>query len=252
MIVYKSRSELDVMDRCNRIVVDILRRLMGRVRPGVSTAELDRFAENETRKAGAVPAFKGYRGFPASLCTSINDEIVHGIPSRKRVLREGDILSMDFGVVLDGYHGDAAVTVPVGEISDLARRLLSVTRESLNRGIAKMRVGAHLSDISSAVQEYVESSGFGVVREFVGHGIGHKLHEDPQVPNYGSPGRGPILREGLVLAIEPMVTTGNPDVVIDADNWTARSADGGLSAHFERSVAVTDNGPWLLGGEHFF
>jgi methionyl aminopeptidase len=252
MIVYKSRSELDVMNHCNRIVVDILQKLMDRVRPRVATAELDRFAENETRKAGAVPAFKGYRGYPATLCTSINDEIVHGIPARNRVLREGDILSMDFGVVLDGYHGDSAVTVAVGEVSDQAKQLLSVTRESLNRGIAKMLVGARLSDISSAVQEFVESSGFGVVREFVGHGIGHKLHEDPQVPNYGPPGRGPVLREGLVLALEPMVTTGNPDVVIDADNWTARSADGGLSAHFERSVAVTDNGPWLLGGDHFF
>lgn len=249
MIVYKSMAEIEIMDRCNGIVVDILKRLAKRVQPGVSTAELDRFAEEATCEAGAIPAFKGYRGFPASLCTSINNEVVHGIPSPKRVVREGDILSLDFGVILEGYYGDSALTVPVGTISPKARRLLDVTRESLKRGIAHMQSGNHLSDVSNAIQTYVESEGYSVVREFVGHGIGHQLHEEPQVPNFGSPGRGPILRKGLVLAIEPMVTEGNPDVLIGDDDWTVRSVDGGWSAHFERSVAVTENGPLLLGGQ---
>lgn len=251
MIVYKSMAEIEIMDRCNGIVVDILKRLAERVQPGVSTAELDRFAEEATREAGAVPAFKGYRGFPASLCTSVNNEVVHGIPSPKRIVREGDILSLDFGVILEGYYGDSAMTVPVGTISSKAQRLLDVTRESLKRGIAHMQSGNHLSDVSNAIQTYVESEGYSVVREFVGHGIGHQLHEDPQVPNFGSPGHGPILREGLVLAIEPMVTEGNPDVLIGDDDWTVRSVDGGWSAHFERSVAVTENGPLLLGGQPF-
>lgn len=251
MIVYKSMAEIEIMDRCNGIVVDILKRLAERVQPGVSTAELDRFAEEATREAGAVPAFKGYRGFPASLCTSVNNEVVHGIPSPKRIVREGDILSLDFGVILEGYYGDSAMTVPVGTISSKAQRLLDVTRESLKRGIAHMQSGNHLSDVSNAIQTYVESEGYSVVREFVGHGIGHQLHEDPQVPNFGSPGHGPVLREGLVLAIEPMVTEGNPDVLIGDDDWTVRSVDGGWSAHFERSVAVTENGPLLLGGQPF-
>ncbi|MEE8184223.1 MAG: type I methionyl aminopeptidase [Acidobacteriota bacterium] len=242
-------AEIEIMDRCNGIVVDILKRLAERVQPGVSTAELDRFAEEATREAGAVPAFKGYRGFPASLCTSVNNEVVHGIPSPKRAVQEGDILSLDFGVILEGYYGDSALTVPVGTISPKAQRLLDVTRESLNRGIARMQSGNHLSDVSNAIQTHVESEGYSVVREFVGHGIGHQLHEDPQVPNFGSPGHGPILREGLVLAIEPMVTEGNPDVLIGDDDWTVRSVDGGWSAHFERSVAVTENGPLLLGGK---
>ena len=249
MIVYKSMAEIEIMDRCNEIVIDILKRLAKQVQPGVSTAELDRFAEEATLEAGAVPAFKGYRGFPASLCTSVNNEVVHGIPSPKRVVREGDILSLDFGVILEGYYGDSALTVPVGTISPKARRLLDVTRESLKRGIAHMQLGNHLSDVSNAIQTYVESEGYSVVREFVGHGIGHQLHEDPQVPNFGSPGHGPILREGLVLAIEPMVTEGNPDVLIGDDDWTVRSVDGGWSAHFERSVAVTEDGPLLLGGQ---
>ena len=249
MIVYKSMAEIEIMDRCNRIVVDILKRLAEQVQPGVSTAELNRFAEEASLAAGAVPAFKGYRGFPASLCTSVNNEVVHGIPSPKRVVREGDILSLDFGVILEGYYGDSALTVPVGTISPKARRLLDVTRESLKRGIAHMQPGNHLSDVSSAIQTYVESEGYSIVREFVGHGIGHQLHEDPQVPNFGSPGHGPILREGLVLAIEPMVTEGNPDVLIGDDDWTVRSVDGGWSAHFERSVAVTEDGPLLLGGQ---
>ncbi len=251
MIVYKSMAEIEIMDRCNGIVVDILKRLAERVQPGVTTAELDRFAEEATREAGAVPAFKGYRGFPASLCTSVNNEVVHGIPSPKRAVQEGDILSLDFGVILEGYYGDSALTVPVGTISPKAQRLLDVTRESLYRGIAHMQSGNHLSDVSNAIQTYVESEGYSVVREFVGHGIGHQLHEDPQVPNFGSPGHGPILREGLVLAIEPMVTEGNPDVLIGDDDWTVRSVDGGWSAHFERSVAVTENGPLLLGGQPF-
>lgn len=249
MIVYKSAAEIETMDRCNAIVVEVLRKVAERVRKGVTTADLDDLAEEETRKAGAVPAFKGYRGFPSSLCTSINDEVIHGIPSRRRVIREGDLVSLDFGVVLDGYYGDAAVTIPVGAVTEPAARLLEVTRTALRRGVDRMEVGGHVSDISHAIQTYVEGNGFQVVREFVGHGIGHQLHEDPQVPNYGPPGRGPKLREGLVLAIEPIVTAGSPEVTIDGDQWTARSVDGGLSAHFERTVAMTAKGPRLLGGD---
>jgi len=197
----------------------------------------------------ARSAFKGYRGYPCVLCTSVNEEVVHGIPSPKKVLREGDIIGLDFGVVLEGYYGDAAVTVPVGRISREAEELLRVTRESLRRGISAARPGARLSDISAAVQTHIESHGYSVVREFVGHGIGTSLHEDPQVPNYGAPGSGPVLKEGLALAIEPMVNVGGPAVRIHADGWTASTIDGSLSAHFERSIAITEEGPLLLGGE---
>ena len=248
MIVYKSKTEVEVLDRCNGIVLEILGELAEMVRPGISTGELDAHAEKATLRRGAKPAFKGYRGFPASLCASINEEVVHGIPSLKRVVKEGDLLSLDFGVILNGYFGDAAVTVPVGKVSEEASRLMNVTRESLRRGIEQMRTEGRLSDISHAIQTYVESQGLSVVRDFVGHGIGSQLHEDPQVPNYGDPGHGPVLRDGLILAIEPMVTTGKPDVVIEEDQWTARSADRSLSAHFERSVVVGENGGRILGG----
>ena len=216
------------------------------VKPGVTTKELDDFAERYTREHGARPAFKGYRGYPASLCTSINREVVHGIPSDTRVLRDGDILSIDFGVELDGYYGDAAVTIPVGEISPERKKLLEVTLESLEEGIQKIRAGNRLSDVSAAVQQCVEKNGFSVVREFVGHGIGTKMHEEPQLPNYGEPGRGPRLQEGMVLAIEPMVTSGGPAVRVLDDKWTAVTEDGSDSAHFEHTVAVTANGPWIL------
>ncbi|MBI4169290.1 MAG: type I methionyl aminopeptidase [Acidobacteria bacterium] len=249
MIVYKSREEVGTMDRCNREVVRILSAVAARVAPGVSTGDLDRQAERMCREAGVKPAFKGYRGFPCVLCTSVNEEVVHGIPSPRKVLREGDIIGIDFGIVLDGYYGDAAVTVPVGRVSPEAQELMRVTRESLRRGIAAARAESRLSDVSAAIQGYVESRGYSVVREFVGHGIGTSLHEDPQVPNYGAPGSGPVLKEGLTLAIEPMVNAGGPAVRIHPDGWTASTVDGSLSAHFERSIAVTADGPLLLGGE---
>ena len=249
MIIYKSREEIETMDRCNRVVAQILAALAGAVAPGASTADLDRMAERMCRDAGVRPAFKGYRGYPCVLCTSVNEEVVHGIPSPKKVLREGDIIGLDFGVVLEGYYGDAAVTVPVGRISREAEDLLRVTRESLRRGIQAARPGARLSDISAAVQTHIESHGYSVVREFVGHGIGTSLHEDPQVPNYGAPGSGPVLKEGLALAIEPMVNVGGPAVRIHADGWTASTIDGSLSAHFERSIAITEEGPLVLGGD---
>src|SRR5258706_8136261 len=208
MIIYKYREEIGTMDRCNRVVAQILAELKGQVEPGVTTADLDRLAETMCREAGVRPAFKGYRGYPCVLCTSVNEEVVHGIPSPRKVLKEGDIIGLDFGVVLEGYYGDAAVTVPVGRISKEAEDLLRVTREALRRGIQAARPGARLSDISAAVQGHAESHGYSIVRDFVGHGIGTSLHEDPQVPNYGSPGTGPVLKEGLALAIEPMVNLG--------------------------------------------
>ncbi len=249
MIIYKSREEIETMDRCNRVVAQILAEVAGQVEPGVTTADLDQLADRMCRDARVRPAFKGYRGYPCVLCTSVNEEVVHGIPSPKKVLKEGDIIGLDFGVVLDGYFGDAAVTVPVGRISREARDHLSATRESLRRGIAAARPGRRLSDISAAVQRHAESHGYTVVREFVGHGIGTSLHEDPQVPNHGTPGSGPVLKEGLVLAIEPMVNIGGPAVRIHADGWTASTLDGSLSAHFERSIAITEDGPLVLGGE---
>ena len=245
MIVCKSPAEIELMKAANALVAAILAELRARVVPGVTTAELDAFAEERVRAAGAEPAFKGYHGYPATLCTSVNEEVVHGIPS-KRALVEGDIVSIDLGVRLEGFYGDAAVTLPVGAVSDEATRLLRVTEEALYRAIAKARVGARISDLGHAVQEHVEAHGFSVVREFVGHGIGRKLHEDPQVPNYGPPGRGPRLAEGMVLAIEPMVNAGKPPVKVLADGWTAVTRDGSLSAHFEHTVAVTADGPLVL------
>jgi len=248
MIIYKTRREIETMDRCNRVVGQILAALAREARPGVTTLDLDRKAEEMIREAGVKPAFKGYRGYPCVLCTSVNEEVVHGIPSPRKVLREGDIIGLDFGVVLDGYFGDAALTVPVGRVSREAADLMRVTRESLQRGIEAARAGGRLSDISAAVQRHVEAGGYSVVREFVGHGIGTSLHEDPQVPNYGAPGAGPVLKEGLTLAIEPMVNVGDPAVRIHPDGWTASTVDGSLSAHFERSIAITENGPLVLGG----
>jgi methionyl aminopeptidase len=248
MIFYKSAAEIESLDRANALVLKILDSLERMVAPGVTTLDLDRVSEEMTLKAGARPAFKGYRGYTRSLCTSINDEVIHGIPSRKRELKEGDILSLDFGVLLEGYYGDSARTVPVGAVAPEAERLMRVTRESLEKGISAARPGGRLSDIGAAIQLHVESEGFSVVREFVGHGIGTSLHEDPQVPNYGVPGTGPVLREGLVLAVEPMVNQGTPEVRVLPDGWTAVTLDGGLSAHFERCLAVTNQGIRILGG----
>jgi methionyl aminopeptidase len=227
-------------------VWEVLEKMRAMVKPGISTKDLDEFAEAYTKQRKAKPAFKGYRGYPGSVCTSINDEVVHGIPSASRKVKEGDILSMDFGVVMDGYYGDAALTVPVGKIAPEREKLLRVTRESLERAIEKVRAGNRLGDISAAVQQWVERNGYSVVREFVGHGIGTKMHEEPQLPNYGPPGQGPRLQEGMVLAIEPMVNSGSPAVKVLDDEWTAVTADGSDSAHFEHTVAVTANGPWIL------
>jgi methionyl aminopeptidase len=246
MVICKSPAELEKMYRAGQIVWGALDKMRAMIKPGVTTQELDEFAEAWTVQHKARPAFKGYRGYPGSVCTSINQEVVHGIPSKSRKLKEGDILSMDFGVELDGYYGDAALTVPVGKVSPTREKLLRVTRESLEQAIDKVRPGNRLGDVSAAVQAWVEKNGYSVVREFVGHGIGTKMHEDPQLPNYGSPGHGPKLQEGMVLAIEPMVNTGGPGVRVLDDDWTAVTADGSDSAHFEHTVAVTANGPWIL------
>lgn len=245
MIILKSRSEIEKMRKSNAIVAVILEELRKKIRPGVKTIELDRLSEELALKKGARPAFKGYRGYPYSLCASVNSEVVHGMPSDKE-LKEGDIVSLDFGILNDGYYGDAAVTVPVGEISPAAKRLLKVTEEALYRGIAEVKAGNRIGDISAAIQGHVEASGYSVVRDLVGHGIGKSLHEDPQVPNYGSSGRGVELKPGMVFAIEPMVNEGTYRVEILRDGWTVVTADGKLSAHFEHSVAITENGPVIL------
>ena len=246
MIVCRSTSEIGRIRAANQLVARVLAQLAGAVGEGVTTADLDALAERLVRQAGAEPAFKGYRGYPATLCASINQEVVHGIPSRTRALRAGDIVSLDMGVKLDGYYGDSAVTVPVGDVPEKTGELLRVTREALERAIAQVRVGGRLSDIGHAVQACVEAHGFSVVREFVGHGIGERLHEEPQIPNYGQPGRGPKLAEGMVLAIEPMVAMGRPEVKVLSDGWTAVTKDGSLAAHFEHTVAVTAAGPLVL------
>lgn len=246
MIVLKSKAEVEKMRRANQVVVEVMKTLGAMIRPGVTTQDLDRVAEDLIRKQGGVPAFKGYRGFPATLCTSINDEVVHGIPSGKRILNEGDVVSVDCGVVLDGFYGDHAITFAVGQIAPRTQRLLEITQEALMKGIEKMAVGNRLGDVGAAVQSHVESEGFGVVRDYVGHGIGRNLHEEPQVPNYGEPGSGLRLKAGMVLAIEPMINEGTGAVKLLSDDWTVVTADGKASAHFEHSVAITENGPDIL------
>ncbi len=246
-IVCKSQSEIDKMRRSGHIVRQVLDELGDTVAPGVSTMDLEKLAESRIKDSGAKPAFKGYYGYPCVLCTSINDEIVHGIPSAKRVLKAGDIVSIDCGVVLDGYYGDAAITVAVGDsVSPERKRLMEVTEQSLYKAIEQVKIGNTISDIGGAVQEFVEANGFSVVREFVGHGIGTKLHEEPQVPNFRSRGADMRLREGMVLAIEPMVNSGGPEARVLEDKWTAVTLDGSCSAHFEHCVAVTRNGPLIL------
>jgi methionyl aminopeptidase len=246
VIVCRSAAELERMREAGRLVGEVLTELTAAVAPGVSTAELDEIAERRIRQAGATPAFKGYHGYPATICASINDEVIHGIPSGRRVLAAGDIISIDVGAALDGYYGDSAVTLPVGQVSEQAATLLRVTEESLYKAIEQARPGKRVSDIGHAVQRHVEAFGFSVVREFVGHGIGVRMHEEPQVPNYGEPGHGPRLAEGMVLAIEPMVNAGKPAVKVLADGWTAVTRDGSLSAHFEHTVAVTQDGHEVL------
>ncbi len=245
-IELKSRDEVERIREASGIVHDVLAEVARAVAPGVTTAELDRLAEARTRERGALPAFKGYQGYPASLCISVNEEVVHGIPSPRRVLRQGDIVGLDFGVVYHGFFGDSARSVAVGAVSAEAQRLLETTQQALERAIAAAVAGARLGDMGAAVQALVESRGFSVVRDFVGHGIGRRLHEPPQVPNFGVAGTGVRVRPGMVLALEPMVNAGGPDVVTLADGWTAVTADGSLSAHFEHTVAVTENGPEVL------
>ena len=250
MIVLRSRQEIELIRAACRIVADVLQRLVAVVAPGTSTAELDSLAEQWTREKGAVPAFKGYnvggRVYPSSLCVSINEEVVHGMPSPKRVLKDGDIVGLDYGAVYKGYYGDSAVTVAVGKVTEDAERLMRVTRESLYCGIESMVLGNRIRDISAAIQKHAESHGYGVVRDFVGHGIGQRLHEEPQVPNYVGAGQNPRLKEGMVLAIEPMVCEGTHEVEVLQDGWTAVTRDRRLAAHFEHSVAVTANGPEIL------
>ena len=245
MIAIRSQAELDVIRESGAILVDCIKTLEEMLRPGVTTGELDRAAEELIRSRGAAPAFKGYQGYPASICTSVNEQVVHGIPGARR-LAEGDIVGIDIGVVHDGYYADASRTYPIGETSEKALRLIAVTREALELAIDKARVGNHLSDISNVIQRHAESNGFSVVRNLVGHGIGQRMHEDPQIPNFGLPGRGPVLSHGMVLAIEPMVNEGSFDVVTLRDNWTFVTVDGKLSAHFEDTVAVTNDGPVIM------
>lgn len=246
MVILKSLQEIEKIRSASLIVASALDGIRQLIRPGVNTLALDEFAEKFILSAGGKPAFKGYRGYPKSLCTSVNEQVVHGIPSRDVVLNEGDLISLDIGVIVDGFYGDAAITVPVGDISAEAKRLITVTEEALARGIEAAAAGNRLFDISHAVQSHVESHGFSVVRDFVGHGIGSSLHEDPQIPNFGERNRGPRLRPGMVLAIEPMVNAGGSATVVTEDGWTAVTADGSLSAHFEHTVAVMPDGPWIL------
>ncbi|MGE0352768.1 MAG: type I methionyl aminopeptidase [Gemmatimonadales bacterium] len=250
MITIKSPREIEIMARAGRIVAGTLRLMHQTVRPGITTEDLDRVAEEYIRShEGARPSFKGLYGFPKTLCTSINEEIVHGIPSKKRLLREGSIVSVDVGVCVEGLHADSATTVPVGEISPEAQRLLAVTQDCLKAGIAQARAGNHVGDIGHAVQQVAEAAGFGIVRDLVGHGIGTAFHEEPQVPNYGTPGRRERLTAGMTIAIEPMITMGDPDTRTLPDKWTVVTADGMLSAHFEHTVAITRNGPRILTEE---
>lgn len=246
MISLKSERELDLMRKAGSVVAQILDELTKMAKPGMSTGELDHYAESRCKEFKVKPAFKGYHGFPATVCISINDEVVHGIPSPKRILKEGDIVGLDFGVSYDGWFGDSARTVAVGAIIPETKKLLDVTEESLRRGIQECREGNRVFDIGHAIQKYVEPYGYGVVREFVGHGIGRALHEDPQVPNYGPQGKGLLLKVGMVLAIEPMINAGGPEVKVLKDGWTAVTVDRSLSAHFEHTVAITPKGPEIL------
>jgi len=251
LITIKSKTEFDTMRRAGRLVAETLDKLQHAVKPGMTTGDLDKIAYEHITRSHGIPSFKGYppgsqRPFPASICTSVNEEVVHGIPSKRRVLEEGDIVSIDCGAIIDGWHGDAAVTVPVGQIPAEVQRLLDVTRDSLHKGVEQVLPGNHIGDVSAAIQRFAEGQGFSVVREYVGHGIGRQMHEDPQVPNWGTPGRGMLLKEGMALALEPMINAGTADVRVLKDQWTVVTKDGQRSAHFEHTVALTDNGPEIL------
>lgn len=245
MIIIKNSDEINLMRKSGRIVEETLNYLEDLIKPGITTEEIDKLAEEFITKQGAIPSFKGYNGFPSSICSSVNDEVVHGIPSR-RELKEGDIISIDCGAVLNGFHGDAARTIPVGQISSEAEKLIKVTKESFFKGYEKAVIGNRLTDISFAIQKFVEENGFSVVRDFVGHGIGRNMHEDPGVPNFGRPNRGPKLQAGMVLAIEPMVNIGSYHVRTLLNGWTVVTSDGSLSAHYENTVAILEDGPELL------
>ena len=245
IVILRSFDEIERLRASNIIVAEILNELKGNVKTGVSTIDLERICEEEVRKRKVIPAFKGYRGYPYCICTSVNEQVVHGMPS-KRVLKGGDIVSIDLGILHNGYYGDSAVTVPVGRVSEEVNRLIDVAEKVLYLGINEARVGSRLSDIGAAIQGYVEANGFSVVRDFVGHGIGQSLHEAPQVPNFGVRGKGVRLKAGMVLAIEPMINMGRCEVVILGDGWTAVTKDGSLSAHFEHSIAITNNEPYIL------
>jgi methionyl aminopeptidase len=245
-IVIKTVKEVEKMRRAGAIVREVLHAVRDAVKPGVSTLDLENLAAKMIEDAGAKPAFKGYHGFPCVLCTSLNEQVVHGIPSPKTVLREGDILSVDCGVVIDGFYGDSAITIPVGKVSPETQRLLNVTESSLAEAIKVVKPGAMLGDVGAAVQEMVEAEGFSVVKEFVGHGIGTRMHEDPQIPNFGEPGRGPELQVGMTLAIEPMINLGGAGIFVHEDQWSISTNDGSLSAHFEHTIAVTEEGPRIL------
>jgi methionyl aminopeptidase len=245
MITFKSAAELEAMRQSSRVVATVLAELEPLIRPGIRTRDLDLYAEKRTRELGAVPAFKGYRGYPASVCVSVNEEIIHGIPSG-RLLQDGDIVSLDFGVLYEGFFSDSALTAAVGRIAPEAQRLVAAAEGAFTKGLEQMKDGNRVSDISAAIQAYVESQGFSVIRQFVGHGIGRSLHEEPQVPNFGTPGRGPKIRPGLTLAIEPMIAAGGHDVEILEDGWTAITRDRRLAAHYEHTVAMTENGPEIL------
>ena len=246
MIILKSPREIESMRKAGQVVGKILQELKSRVEPGISTGQINQWAEELIKQFKAKPAFKGYKGFPYSICTSLNEEVVHGIPSEKRILKEGDLLSLDFGVIVEGYYGDSALSLVVGKETPLQKKLIQVTEKSLWKGIEQMKVKNHLHDVSQAVQRTVEAEGFSVVRDFVGHGIGQKLHEEPPLPNYGESGTGPLLKAGMVLAIEPMVNEGKPEVRILDDGWTAVTQDGKLSCHFEHTVAILSDGPEIL------
>ena len=246
MIILKSRQEIEKLRKACLIVANVLEDIRALIRPGVTTQALDEFAEKMIVSAGALPAFKGYRGYPKTLCTSLNDQVVHGIPSKDVVLKEGDIISVDVGTIVDGFYGDAAKTFPVGNVAPDAERLIKITEEALYKGIAEALQGNRLYDISSAVQRHVEANGYSVVREFVGHGIGRNMHEDPQIPNFGERGQGPKIKSGMVFAIEPMVNMRGSATMVKEDGWTAVTVDGSLSAHFEHTLAVMPEGPWIL------
>ncbi|HEU0168949.1 MAG TPA: type I methionyl aminopeptidase [Chloroflexota bacterium] len=252
MITIKSEAEFELMRRAGRLVAETLDKLRHAVKPGITTADLDKIAYEHITKHNGIPSFKGYPGpggavrFPASICASVNDAVVHGIPSKKQVLEEGDIVSIDCGAIVEGWHGDAALTVGVGKITPDAERLMAVTRDSLFKGVEHVQAGTRLGDVSAAIQHYAEGQGFSVVREYVGHGIGRQMHEDPQVPNWGTPGRGMLLKEGMALALEPMINAGAAEVRVLQDQWTVVTKDGSLSAHFEHTVALTSNGPEIL------